>query len=228
MNETAKLVVFLSAIRLYFGIGIAAALRLLGFLADYFLIVLGFVPVWAFVMPGIDINDAFTRFVSPNVDVHNLTFNAPALILLGYVVIGLVVYLGLYRKVTTYWRWLYAIRVLILTIISIALLAVVIKLGLEGRIPPSFEDSVGVVFAMLVFLLVAWLLTSLHYLVSVTFTFKLEQDERSPKTLIFPWQMVSILIRRRPDFAPAPSKPSASAASILPQRKSKWHFGRFT
>ncbi|HSH55585.1 MAG TPA: hypothetical protein VK983_02040 [Candidatus Limnocylindrales bacterium] len=195
--------------------------RAVGFLSDYCVVLLYSIVAWGLVGS----NQPIETYSASLVDTESGSFKFPVAVLIGYIVVEYAMYSLRYRHVTTFARWTYAVRVLLLILLPLAVLLMVLKLTLSGQLGlliPTVSEGMGLALGVLTLTFLGWVFASLLYCISELFSSA--DTTTSSKSLIFPAQMIDILFRRKPELVHL-AKP---AKRQLYQRSLRYHpRGRF-
>lgn len=190
------IIVLLALIRF----SLAIIIRLSGYLSDAVLVSFCLLVLDFLFMPGL-LSDTF--ILSPVQD-GNYAYGLPLIIFALLVVLGGIIYLAFYRKVATYDRWLYAIRILMITMLPLIAAAGTINYlfnvnGLIGQ--HDINELLTMVAVGLPFVMFfSWVFASLAYIIGIRFSFMEPTDNTSPETFLFPPRMYQILFKRKADF----------------------------
>lgn len=182
--------------------------RCIGFLGDYFLILLYSLVAWGLFATG----TPFELYAQDLIDVENVAFAVPVGVFVGYVLATFVLYALFYRQVTTYTRWMYAVRVFTLLLLPVATVAVAIKLAFAGQLHLFVNgaiESAVMITGVLLMMFLGWVFASLSYSFVRVVSVK-GSRATAPSTLIFPRQMYAILFRRASDGVAAAERPKHS------------------
>jgi hypothetical protein len=183
---------FVLSLRVILGISRFVISRATSFLSDYFVILLYALIAWS-IFP----NQTLEIYTKSLFDTTELAFRIPIVVLVGYLLASYLIYVLWYQRVATYLRWMYAVRVLLLTLFPLITLGAMAKLAVTGRFHLLANDSgegFGLFMAVLVIAFLGWVFASMTYIVSIFFS--TDKDPDSHDLILWP-KMVALLFRRK-------------------------------
>jgi hypothetical protein len=184
--------------------------RFTGFIGDALLVSAYSLVAWGFFAT----NQAPDTYAQNLVDSTSLTFRIPLAVLLTYSVLTALTYTLFYRKVTTYSRWMYAVRTLVVLLLPVCLLVMLAKIRFEGHLHlliAQGSEWFGLAIATVAFMISSWAFSGITYVLedwAATLNFASDEPKNSiPQTIMSPHRMKNILFRRQPEFSKPYTKP---------------------
>lgn len=201
----------------YIAILLRIILRWVSFVGDVLLVMVYCLAILPVVVPGRD-PSVFARDL---LNIETLSFRIPLAVSVLYLLLDFIIYKLLYQGVTTYGRYMYAVRTFVLMLLPVSFVAAVIATTAQGYAIPfaqTFGEWLGLILGTSVLIVTAWAFFGIaEFLIESVALLNMAGSKLTVRqTFMTPRRVFQILFRRQPEF----EKPHAQSKQPLYRRLS--------